>query len=182
MSEKILGDTRRQLLVDLLQKATRPLPGRALGERMNVSRQVIVGDITLLKAKGYPIIATSRGYVYVHDEPTSSKITKTIVCQHQPEDTEKELHILVDNGCTVKDVKIEHPVYGDLSASIMVSNRREVEQFIEKIQAVDATYLLDMTENGVHSHTIEAETEEDIIQAENDLKRAGILVDETTNA
>lgn len=64
----------------------------------------------------------------------------------------------------------------------MVSNRREVEQFIEKIQAVDATYLLDMTENGVHSHTIEAETEEDIIQAENDLKRAGILVDETTNA
>lgn len=32
----------------------------------------------------------------------------------------------------VKNVVIEHPIYGDLEASLMISNRAEVDQFIEK--------------------------------------------------
>ena len=40
--------------------------------------------------------------------------------------------MLVDHGVTIKDVKVEHPVYGDLTASIMVSNRFDVEQYLQK--------------------------------------------------
>ena len=176
-NEKMPGGERRQLLAATLQAATKPMTGKELGELTNVSRQVIVGDITLLKAKNEPIIATSQGYIYMHTQLTPGKIEKVIVCQHRPEQTEEELNILVDNGVTVKDVKIEHPVYGDLSASIMVSNRNEVQEFMKKINEAKAVYLSKLAEEGIHLHTILADNEGQIINAENALRKAGILVE-----
>ncbi len=176
-NEKIPGSERRQLLVDTLQTATQPMTGKELGELTNVSRQVIVGDITLLKAKNEPIIATSQGYIYMHAQLTPGKIERVIVCQHRPEQTEEELNILVDNGVTVKDVKIEHPVYGDLSASIMVSNRNEVQEFMKKINEAKAVYLSKLAEEGIHLHTIQADNEGQISNAQDALRKAGILVE-----
>lgn len=175
-NEKLLGAERRELLITTLKTASEPLPGRTLGEMTNVSRQVIVGDITLLKAKGEPIMATSRGYIYIHPQSEPQQIEKVIVCSHTSEQTEEELNILVDHGVIVKDVKIEHQVYGDLTASVMVSNRSEVKKFIQNIQETNASLLLELTE-GIHLHTIMANSEEDIINAENALRKAGILVE-----
>ena len=176
-NEKILGDERRALIVKTLRAATKPMTGRELGEMTNVSRQVIVGDITLLKAKNEPIMATSQGYVYMHAQATPSKIEKTIVCQHTPEQTGEELNILVDHGITVKDVKIEHPVYGDLNASIMVSNRTEVKAFITKVREANAAFLSKLSEGGIHLHTLLADNEQQIQDAEIALRKAGILVE-----
>lgn len=175
-SEKMPGDQRRQYIVQLLKQANRPMTGRELGDLTNVSRQVIVGDITLLKAKKEPILATSQGYVYAAPHQQSA-IEKTIVCRHTGEQTEEELTILVDHGVTVKDVRIEHPVYGDLSASIMVSNRREVEEFIRQIEEANAGYLCHLAEGGIHLHTLSADDDRSIIEAEAALKKAGILID-----
>lgn len=175
-TEKVLGDRRRELLVSTLKKASAPISGRQLGEMMNVSRQVIVGDVTLLKATGEPIMATNRGYIYLHPQVEPKKIEKVIVCSHTSEETEEELNILVDNGITVKDVKIEHPVYGDLTASVMVSNRSEVQKFIQNIQQTNASLLLELTE-GIHLHTILADNEQEIANAEAALRKAGILVE-----
>lgn len=175
-NEKVLGDERHQLIVTTLKQASDPIPGRELGDMMNVSRQVIVGDITLLKAKGEPIMATSRGYVYMHPQGDISKIEEVIVCSHTAGQTEKELNILVDNGITVRDVKIEHPVYGDLTASVMVSNRSEVKKFIENIQQTNASFLLELTE-GIHLHTIIADNEQEIKSAKEALRKADILVE-----
>ena len=174
-NEKILGNDRRILMVKLLKDASNPIPGRELGELMNVSRQVISGDITLLKAKGEPIIATNRGYVYMH-QMNEQGIEKVIVCNHTSHQTEEELNILVDNGITVKDVKIEHPIYGDLTASVMVSNRSEVKNFIENIKQTNASLLLELTE-GIHLHTIIAKSEQEIKNAEDALRKADILVE-----
>jgi transcriptional regulator of NAD metabolism len=176
-TEKVLGDERRQLIVDALQSAVKPITGRTLGEMTNVSRQVIVGDITLLKAKNVPIVATSQGYIYMQVQENLGRIEKTIVCKHTPNQTMDELNILVDNGVTVKDVKIEHPVYGDLSASIMVSNRNEVIEFIKRIRESDASYLSKLTEDGIHLHTIVADNEDHIKNAEEALRKADILVE-----
>lgn len=176
MNEKILGAERRHLLINTLKKADAPIPGRDLGEMTNVSRQVIVGDITLLKAKGEPIIATNRGYIYMHPQVDPKQIEKVIVCSHTPDQTEEELTILVDHGVTVKDVKIEHQVYGDLTASVMVSNRNEVKNFIQNIQDTNASLLLELTE-GIHLHTIIANSKEEITNAEQALRNAGILVE-----
>lgn len=175
--KKILGEERRTVLLKLLKKADEPITGGELAAYANVSRQVIVSDITLLKARQEPIIATSQGYLYMQQSPTVQTFERIIACYHKPEETEQELTILVDLGVTVKDVKIEHPVYGDLTASIMVSNRNEVSQFIHKINTTKAAYLSELTE-GYHLHTISARKEKTLNLAEQALRNAHFLVED----
>ena len=172
-TRKLLGEERREKLLQLLMLSSSPLTGRMLAEETNVSRQVIVGDITLLKARNEPIIATSQGYIYMPTSTSNSLIEKTIACFHQREQAEEELNIIVDHGVTVKDVKVEHPVYGDFTASIMVSNRQEVQLFLSKIKKTNAALLTDLT-SGIHLHTLAALNEDAILQAEKALKSAGI--------
>lgn len=174
--KKILGAERRNYLLQLLKESSVPITGSELAAKTNVSRQVIVGDITLLKAKNEPIIATSQGYLYFRQSSNSPAIERKIACKHTPEETEKELNLLVDHGVTVKDVKIEHAVYGDLTASIMVSNRQEVLQFMEKVNSTKAVFLSELT-GGFHLHTISASSKNTLDQAEKALKAAGILLE-----
>ncbi|NRD75978.1 transcription repressor NadR [Bacillus sp. BRMEA1] len=174
--KKILGEERRAFILELLKESTAPLTGSDLASRTNVSRQVIVGDITLLKAKNEPIIATSQGYIYLNQASGNSVYEKIIACRHTPEQTEKELNIMVDHGVLVKDVKIEHAVYGDLTASIMVSNRQDVKQFMDKIRFTKAALLSELT-GGIHLHTISARNEQTLNQAEDALRKEGFLME-----
>lgn len=173
--KKVLGEERRALLLKLLKNSPTPLTGSELAAEANVSRQVVVGDMTLLKARKEPIIATSQGYLYMKNDSPDPFFEKIIACSHPPERTEEELNLLVDYGVTVKDVKIVHPVYGDLTASIQVSNRSEVKQFIERVKKTKATYLLELT-NGIHLHTITAASKKALQDAEDALKQANFLV------
>lgn len=173
--EKILGDERRQLILSWLKNSDEPITGSVLAKKTNVSRQVIVQDISLLKAQNEPIMATAKGYLYVKQPPNDPPFQWVIAVKHEPEETRKELEIFVDHGITVRDVTIEHPVYGDLKGSLMLSNRREVKQFIEKIESSKASLLSELTE-GVHLHTISAESEEQLKEACLELKKAGFLL------
>ncbi|MBS4199798.1 transcription repressor NadR [Bacillus sp. FJAT-49732] len=175
-TKKLHGDARREMLLSILKNSQTPITGSKLSQIANVSRQVIVGDITLLKAKDEPIIATSQGYMYMNMNPVNQIFEKTIACLHTREQAEEELNIIVDHGVTVKDVKVEHPVYGDLTASIMVANRQEVQTFLEKIKETNASLLAELT-LGIHLHTLTASSEEAIKKAEAALKAAGILMD-----
>ena len=174
--KKRLGDERRAFLLELLKDSTTPLTGSELASRTNVSRQVIVGDITLLKAKDEPIIATSQGYLYFKQNTGVPLFERTIACTHSPDDTVKELNLMVDHGVLVKDVKIEHAVYGDLTASIMVSNRQEVKQFLDNMQNTKASLLSELT-GGIHLHTIAASSVQTLDKAEAALKEAGFLIE-----
>lgn len=175
--KKLHGDQRRQMLLEKLKAAGEPQTGSGLAAQAGVSRQVIVGDITLLKAKGEPIIATSQGYLYMN-EKAAEEISRQIACSHSREDTEKELYILVDAGATVKDVSIEHPVYGELTAGIHVSTRREVDMFMKRVRETGASYLLELTE-GLHLHTITAPNETILEQAMADMRENGFLLEES---
>lgn len=172
--KKLLGEERRTKLLHTLQTSSQPVTGSELSQITNVSRQVIVGDITLLKARNEPIIATSQGYIYLQTE-TRRNPERTIACQHGPNRAQEELFLLVDIGITVKDVKVEHPIYGDLTASIMVSSRKEVESFLSKVAETKATLLSELT-SGIHLHTLSAATEDLLDEAEVALSAAGILV------
>ncbi|MFD1705563.1 transcription repressor NadR [Siminovitchia sediminis] len=174
--QKLLGEERRDWLLTYLKSHPGPVTGMTLAEKANVSRQVIVGDITLLKARNEPIIATSQGYVYM-PAANGRVAEKIIACRHDSGRTELELQIIVDHGVTVKDVKVEHPVYGDLTASIMVSNRQDVADFIQRIQETNASLLSELT-GGFHLHTLTATNVQMIEKAEEELKKAGILVEE----
>ncbi|MGE0912023.1 transcription repressor NadR [Bacillus atrophaeus] len=172
---KLTGASRRDKLLLWLKESTSPLTGGQLAKQANVSRQVIVQDISLLKAKNEPIIATSQGYVYIDSTGQQQAAGKIVACLHGPERTEEELQLIVDEGVTVKDVIIEHPVYGDLTASLRVGTRKEVQHFMKKINSTNASYLSQLT-NGVHLHTLTASDEHRIQQACQALEAAGILI------
>lgn len=176
--KKVLGEERRELILNWLKNSESPLTGSQIAKETNVSRQVIVQDISLLKARNEPIMATAQGYMYFQSAPTKQKVSRIIACQHTPEQTEDELITVVDFGVTVKDVSIEHPVYGDMTGSILIKNRHDVKLFLEKVQSTQATYLLELTD-GTHLHTLEADTESQLDQACLALERKGYLLSQS---
>ncbi|GKV67996.1 transcriptional regulator [Sporosarcina sp. NCCP-2716] len=178
MAEKAtVGELRRRKILELLKQAEAPLTGKEIGELTGVSRQVVVGDINLLKAVDEPIVATSRGYLYMMPAGAPGLTERIAVCRHGAGQTKEELTIFVDCGVTVKDVRVEHPVYGDLTASIMVSNRMEVKDFLEKVEASNAVYLSALSEDSTHLHTVSAEDPAQIDRAFSALRKAGILIE-----
>lgn len=166
--------SRRQAILDRLRTADRPVSASALAAGLNVSRQIIVGDIALLRAGGAEISATPRGYVLPR---ATDGITRTIACRHTLAQTGQELDILVDNGCTVLDVIVEHPVYGQLTGQLQISSRYDVEQFLARIRDSDAAPLSMLT-GGLHLHTLRCPTEDVYTRACAALKTAGLLLDD----
>ena len=164
--------SRRQAILDRLRTADRPVSASALAAGLNVSRQIIVGDIALLRAGGAEISATPRGYVLPR---ATDGITRTIACRHTLAQTGQELDILVDNGCTVLDVIVEHPVYGQLTGQLQISSRYDVEQFLARIRNSDAAPLSMLT-GGLHLHTLCCPNEDAYTRACAALKAAGLLL------
>lgn len=139
---------RRNAIYQVLSADT-PISATALAGRFGVTRQVVVGDIALLRAEGRSVIATPRGYII----PVPDGFLRTIACVHNAQQTRDELNAMVDCGCTVIDVVVEHPVYGQLTAPLAISSRYDVEQFIEKMASASASPLSALTE-GIHLHTL----------------------------
>ena len=164
--------SRRQAILDRLRTADRPVSASALAAGLNVSRQIIVGDIALLRAGGAEISATPRGYVLPR---ATDGITRTIACRHALAQTGQELDILVDTGCTVLDVIVEHPVYGQLTGQLQISSRYDVEQFLARIRDSEAAPLSMLT-GGLHLHTLCCPNEDAYTRACAALKAAGLLL------
>lgn len=174
---KILGNERRELIIKWLKESDKPIPGRELADRTNVSRQVIVQDVSLLKAGNEPIIATNRGYLYMKENEQSNLLRRVIVCKHDMDKAETELNIIVDHGVTVVDVIVEHVIYGELTGSLMINSRFDVQEFLKEVQESNATLLARLT-GGIHLHTIEADSEEKLDAVCHALEAEGILVKE----
>lgn len=175
--KKLLGEERRQKLLELLKTATEPIKGTDFAKQAGVSRQVIVGDMTLLKARNEPILATSQGYIYMNQSNTDLSFERQIACVHTPSDAQQELYTLVDAGVVVKNVTVEHPVYGELTASIMVANRHEVDLFLSRVKETGASYLSELTD-GIHLHLIAANSCEFLDAAIEGMRSKGFLADD----
>ena len=66
---------------------------------------------------------------------------------------ERELNAIVDQGCTVLDVVVEHPVYGQITGRLDLSSRYEVSEFIRRVNQSRSHHLSDLTD-GIHLHTV----------------------------
>ncbi len=160
---------RRNAIYQVLSADT-PISATALAGRFGVTRQVVVGDIALLRAEGRSVIATPRGYII----PAPDGFLRTIACVHNAAQTRDELNAMVDCGCTVIDVVVEHPVYGQLTAPLAISSRYDVEQFIEKMTSASASPLSALTE-GIHLHTLSCPDEEVFDHLRDKLREMGML-------
>ena len=174
--KKMLGEERRSEFLSLLKNADGPVTGTDLAKHANISRQVVVNDMNLLKARNEPIVATSQGYVYMQTNQQQSRFERKIVCMHTAAQAIDEMFMIVDCGVTIESVSVEHPVYGEITASILVSNRLEVENFMERVKETNANFLSALTD-GTHLHVISAPSEQLLNRAEAKLREAGMLVD-----
>jgi transcriptional regulator of NAD metabolism len=154
--EKIDGKIRRNHILDILKNANEPVSGSALAKQMGVSRQVIVQDITLLRT-AYPILATAKGYLLY--PATEKKCRRTFCVRHSKEETKNELNIIVDHGGKILDVMVEHDVYGEIRADLMLSCRKEVDEFCKRL-GMSKSGPLNIIGSGIHYHTVEAASEE----------------------
>ena len=153
--EKMDGKIRRDHIIEILKNEQDAISGSALAKLMGVSRQVIVQDITLLRT-AYPILATARGYLYPTQE---KKCRRTFCVKHGMEQTRDELNRIVDLGGKVLDVMVEHDIYGQIRADLMLSRRKEVEEFCLQLEK-SKSGPLNIIGLGIHYHTVEAENEE----------------------
>ena len=145
---------RRKEIIMFLMAQKEAVSGSALSEKFGVSRQIIVQDISVLKAAGFGIISTHYGYI-VQETPF---ITREIKVYHTTEQTEDELNCIVNLGGTVVDVFVWHKVYGKISADLNIFSSLHVKQFIEGVRSGKSTELMNIT-GGYHYHTIRAENE-----------------------
>jgi len=163
---------RRSAILARLKHENGPVSATALAKEHGVSRQIIVGDIAILRAGGEPISATPRGYLL--DRENAGEL-HTVAVRHTTQEMERELQICVDNGCTVLDVIVEHPVYGQLTGQLQISSRYDVEQFLARIRDSDAAPLSMLT-GGLHLHTLCCPNEDAYTRACAALKAAGLLL------
>ena len=164
---------RRKAVEQVLEKAGGPVGATALARRFSVSRQIIVGDVALLRAAGADIVATPRGYV-LGRRPAG--VERRVACVHAPEEMGAELNAIVDAGGEVADVIVEHPVYGQLTGILGVRSRYDVQEFLRRVAADSARPLSDLT-GGIHLHTIRCKDEKTFQRIQNSLEKAGFLLD-----
>lgn len=169
-------EDRREKLLERLKEAEQPLTGTKLSREFGVSRQIIVGDISILRAQGVQIFATPRGYILPQEQEAPSQMV-TLVCQHDAEGMENELLAVVDNGGAVLDVIVEHPVYGPIRGDLLLENRRDIRAFLSKMQKCQANPLLVVT-GGVHMHTVRVPDKETLQAIREDLRKLHILVED----
>ncbi len=166
------ADDRRKNILKDLKEASKPVKGTQLAKCYGVSRQVIVHDIAILRAEGHEIIGSLKGYEVNKKE---NRMLKVINSVHKSiESMLEELEIIVDNGGKVLDVTVEHPIYGDIKANLMISNRKDIKRFIEQVKENRAEALSTLT-GGEHLHTIEVDSEEMFKEILKDLGERDLL-------
>lgn len=170
------SDKRREKIEEVLKNNTEPITATQLAKQFSVSRQVIVGDIALMRASGLKISATPRGYVLNLDSETSDTIF-TVACRHVQDNMATELFVIVDNGGTIMDVTVEHPVYGEISGELRISTRYEANIFLEKIKNYEAQPLMMLT-GGIHLHKIKCKDEQIKKRIIKELKKENIIFEE----
>lgn len=165
------GEERRQEIVRYISESSSPVSGTKLAEYFQVSRQVIVQDIALLRAEGREIISTNRGYIF-HEKACAVRV---FYVHHGNDRILEELNLIVDNGGKVQDVFVQHEVYGELRADLSVDSRKKAAGFIREIENGRSSPLTTIT-SGYHYHTVTAESQEILDAIEEELREQGFLV------
>ena len=166
------SEQRRSEILSLIGNSRNPVPANFLSEKYNVSRQVIVQDIALLRAQGYVVISTNRGYVL----GSGLGAERVFKCRHTLEELVKESEIIIACGGKVEDISVNHRVYGKISARLELSTLRHAEELYRSLVSGASKPLMSVTD-GYHYHTISADSEQALDNIENSLREAGYLIE-----
>ncbi len=165
---------REEILSLLKENRGKVLSAGTIASRFHVSRQIIVGDIALLRAGGADIVATARGYLL---QGGGDGLVRVISCRHDESQLCEELYVIVDNGGAVLDISVEHPVYGVISAPLRIFSRYDADELQRMLSLHHAAPLLSLGD-GTHSHTISCLNEDSYRRICAALRKKKILLED----
>ncbi|MCH5340383.1 MAG: transcription repressor NadR [Acetatifactor sp.] len=171
------GNARRTAILVYLQRQTGPVSGTELAKQFGVSRKVIVKDIALLRADNRNILSTNKGYVLYHPQEKHSGYTAVITVNHTPEQALEEMLSIVEYGGSMLDVFIDHDLYGQIRANLVINEADDANEFCQKLSQSNTVPLKEFTE-GCHYHTISAPSERTLDLIRKELQEKGILVED----
>lgn len=158
-----MSQERRKKLLEYLEKEEKAVSASWFAKELGVTRQVIVGDVALLRASGVDIIATPRGYLLHHQEEK----LYVVACEHGSEQMAEELYTVVDCGCGILDVTVEHPLYGQITCNLQIYTRAEADDFMERFRESGSRPLSEITRD-IHLHRLHCPSEghyENVVKA-----------------
>ncbi len=165
------GEERRKQILNKITESDKPVSATALAKELGVSRQIIVGDIALLRAGEVDIIATNRGYI-ISKGPSAATIR--VKTSHKREDIYDELCTIVDLGARVVTEEISNDLYGTISVDININSHEDARVFSERALE-SSNKALSETTGGLHFHTITADNELVLLRVQKALNDKGYL-------
>ena len=169
------GEERRSEIIRVLENSSKPVAGTELAKQFEVSRQVIVQDIALLRAVNKNILATNKGYVLFREKELAGKIKRTVCVCHEDDDILSEFECVLDYGAQILDCTVEHDIYGQISVDLVIQTMEDAKKFIAQLDRSESKSLNFLT-GGVHYHTIEAGSVRILDAVERALDEMGYLV------
>ena len=168
------GEMRRNQMLQMLRACSEPISGTALAREFHVSRQVIVQDIALMRAEDNPILATNKGYLCRGPEQGNTQPKRVFFVRHRNSQVLEELLAILELGGSILDVAVEHEIYGQIRADLLIETKQDAMHFMERLSACRDNPLMALTDD-CHYHTVAAPSEKllDLIEAE--LKEKGFL-------
>lgn len=148
---------RRRLILQKLKSTNTSVTGRELAELCQVSRQIIVSDIAMLRAEGAKILATSQGYLMEREK--DSEVKALALAVPDTEALRRELELIVDNGGTIRGVSVEYGMYGTLRCAVSLCSRRDIRKWGEQLQEMHMKPLA-LVAGGAHTLYVEMENAE----------------------
>ena len=164
---------RRNYILQKLENTNEPISGNELAKELNVTRQIVVSDIALIRADNKNILSTNKGYILFHD--IKKNIPKRTFCvMHKEDEILKEFVAIIESGGRIRDVIVEHDMYGSIIVDLIINNMDDAKHFIMQKKQSHSKSLSNLT-NGIHFHTVEADEESILDKIQENLDKIGVL-------
>lgn len=170
------GKLRREKIWTILSLATTPVSGTELAKTLGVSRQVIVQDIALLRARNREILSTNKGYLLFRPLADDQSVTAVIAVKHSSDQVLDEFKTILDFGGHILDVSVDHDYYGQIQIDLVINDMKDAEEFVYKMKHSQSQPLKCLT-GDVHYHTITAPSQKILDLIRTELRQKGYLLE-----
>lgn len=169
------GEERRSQILKTLMESKQPMSGAALAKAFQVSRQVIVQDIALMRAERHDIMSTNKGYLYRSAAAAAAFPKRVFFVKHSKAQVMEEFLTVIELGGCVLDVAVEHTLYGQIRVDLLIESKQDAEEFVQKLSVCRDNPLNVLTDGG-HYHTVSAPSEKLLDLMEAELRQKGFLL------
>ena len=169
------AEQRRHTILAALKEAQRPISATVLANRFSVSRQVIVQDIALMRAENYAILSTNKGYILRTEENRSPLPMRAFFVRHSTQQVLDEFLTILELGGKILDVAVEHEIYGQIRADLLIETTQDAMEFADKLVNCRDNPLKVLTDD-CHYHTVAAPSEKLLDLIERELSQKGYLL------